>query len=72
MLISSRNSLFETSRNKVSPALSASLSSIKLTKKTKHIKKKQKTKHHRDRGERHQNVMLKNLEINLGVLHLKF
>lgn len=33
MLISSRNSLIETSRNKVSPALSASLSSIKLTQK---------------------------------------
>ena len=42
MLISSRNSLTETSRNKVSPALSASLSS------SWH----KKIKHHRGRGEK--------------------
>lgn len=49
MLTSSRNSLIETSRNNVLPAISASLSSIILT---------QKIKHHRDRGKKgHQNVM---------------
>ena len=65
MLISSRNSLIETSRNKVLPSLSASLSSIKLTqKKLSIIETEEKKGHH--------NVTLKNLEINLGVLHLKF